>query len=122
MHIANLIKKLDAFQDHFRPRYKIATSVAVAGVRGTAFFVKAEDSTNTYVCVCNGEIELTNTTDSNKIIIAEKHHQAVRFTRKKEKTILSPAEMLYHSDSGMEKLASEIDEKIDWDKIGTTQK
>ena len=119
--IANLIKKLDALQDRFRPRYKIATSVAVAGVRGTAFYVKVEDNKNTYICVCNGEVEITNTTDSNKTLVAEKHHQAVRFTREKGKTVLSTAKMLYHDDKGIEKLAETINEKIDWNKIGTTK-
>ena len=42
--ISNLIKKLDALRDKFRPRYTVATAIAVAGVRGTAFFVKVEDN------------------------------------------------------------------------------
>ena len=65
---------------------------------------------------------MKNSSDSNKTIIEEKHHKAVRFTRDEEKTVLSLAAMLYHNDEGIERLASTIDEKINWDKIGTNEK
>ena len=35
-------------------RFWVRTSNAVAGVRGTCFFIKVEDDNNTFVCCCNG--------------------------------------------------------------------
>ena len=120
--IANILKRLDALRERFKPRYTVATATAVAGVRGTVFFVRVEDKENTYICVCNGEIQITDTSGANKTIIAEKHHKAVRFTRKQGKTVISSAGMLYHTDEGVEKLAEKINEKIDWENIGTPDK
>src|SRR5262249_33086648 len=39
--------------------YEVATPNAVAGARGTVFFVQTTAPDQTYVCDCDGEIELT---------------------------------------------------------------
>ncbi len=51
----HFIKNTDA-QD-----FKISTKGAVAGVRGTKFQLEEKDG-STYLCVCEGEVQLTQTT------------------------------------------------------------
>jgi hypothetical protein len=38
--------------------YEVVSANAVAGVRGTIFYVEAPKPTETYVCACDGEVEL----------------------------------------------------------------
>ncbi len=39
--------------------YEVATQNAVAGVRGTIFYVEAPKPNETYVCACDGEVEVS---------------------------------------------------------------
>ncbi|MFP4378055.1 MAG: FecR domain-containing protein, partial [Spirochaetales bacterium] len=41
-----------------RGTFDVRTSTAVAGVRGTTFFLRVIDGETTYVCTCNGSLEL----------------------------------------------------------------
>ena len=62
-------------------RFSIRTSTAVAGVRGTCFFVDVEDENNTYICACNGAIHLEGEGGQFTQNIASSHHREVRVTR-----------------------------------------
>jgi|SRR5208283_1829278 len=98
-------------------RFTIKTSTAVAGVRGTCFFVAVEDENNTYVCACNGAIHLEGSGGQFTQNLASSHHQEVRVTRSASGISVIAAPLLYHTDGDVEAIAARIDEKIDWTKI-----
>ena len=120
--IVNILKNLEKLANSMLTSYTVETSTAVAGVRGTSFFVKVEDPNNTYICDCNGIIETQNINGSEKKQIAAKHHQAVRFTKTEKGIILGSAPMLYHTDQDLEALASKINVNINWTKIDNSNK
>lgn len=98
-------------------RFKIRTSTAVAGVRGTCFFVKVEDENNTFVCCCNGSLHLEGAAGEFTQNIAGSHHREVRVSRSGNGTSVSAAPLLYHTDADVEAIAARIGETIDWTKI-----
>jgi hypothetical protein len=98
-------------------RFSIKTSTAVAGVRGTCFFVKVEDPDNTFICCCNGAIHLEGDGGAFSQNLTSPHHQEVRVTRAPSGLSVGAAPMLYHSDGDVEAIAARIGEKIDWTKV-----
>jgi hypothetical protein len=93
----------------------VDTPTAVAGVRGTVFYIKVEDLSNTYICTCNGTLYLTEGQDGPETPNTGIHHSAYRFTRSSSGGISkSQAEMLYHTDDEMEEIADRINSSIDW--------
>lgn len=98
-------------------RFDVVTPTAVAGVRGTAFFVKVESPDETYVCLCNGRLWLENPAGVLLKEIEAAHHKAERFVRTGGRILLQPAPLLYHTDAQMESLAKKIGTSIDWKVI-----
>ena len=107
-NIATLIKKeMGLFQ--------VESGNVVAGIRGTSFFLTKEDPTTTYFCLCNGSITLQDTTGTLELPVKSSHHHAIRISESGGSVIMSQAEMAYHSDEDMEKLAAQIGQKMDWE-------
>ncbi len=96
--------------------FTVRTPTAACGVKGTIFFVKADEN-STYVCVCNGTVTVSDEKGNHAEEIKAEHHIARLFTRSGKGTVVKPAPMLYHTDADMEKAAEEIGHKIDWTKI-----
>ncbi|HUV06193.1 MAG TPA: FecR family protein [Spirochaetia bacterium] len=94
--------------------FDLHTPTAVAGVRGTAFFIKVEDAENTYICTCNGRTSLGDVAGGNDINVSSTHHSAYRFSRKGGPISRSKAGLLYHTDNTMNRLAAKILVSIDW--------
>ena len=120
--LINILKNLEKLANSMLKSYTVETSTAVAGVRGTSFFVKVEDPNNTYICDCNGIVEVQNIKGSEKQTVKASHHQAVRLTKTDKDILVKPAPMLYHTDKDLEDLASKIDVHIDWTKIDDSSK
>ena len=114
--VAMVLRKLAAVQGD-ELRFSIRTSTAVAGVRGTCFFIAVEDEANTYVCACNGSIHLVGDGGQAVRNLSSSHHQEVRVTRTATGISMSPAPLLYHTDEDVEAIAARIDEKVDWTRI-----
>ncbi|MDC7225196.1 MAG: FecR domain-containing protein [Spirochaetales bacterium] len=93
---------------------KVRTQTTVASIRGTAFFVKVLDPETTYVCLCNGELDLAEDDGSNAGTYSSGHHTAVYFKEADGETEVTDAPMLYHNDEDMDSLAKHIGEKINW--------
>ena len=98
-------------------RFTMRTSTAVAGVRGTSFFVAVEDENNTYICACNGVIHVEGGGGQFTRNLASSHHEELRVTRSPSGISARAAPLLYHTDGDVEAIAARIDEKIDWTKI-----
>ncbi|MBN1696196.1 MAG: FecR domain-containing protein [Spirochaetales bacterium] len=112
--LTNVLKKLAALAE--TEVFTINTSTAVLGVRGTSFFVKA-DADSTYVCVCNGVLTVGDEKGNNTEEIRAKHHTARLLTKSENGTIVTPAAMLYHTDSDIENVALKIGYEINWEEI-----
>jgi len=98
--------------------FQLKTPVAVAGVRGTAFFIKAEDGSSTYVCTCNGTLELEDVEEGNRLRVRSEHHTAYRFSTTDTGIRRIRAPLLYHNDSDLDRLATKIRTAIDWGEGG----
>ena len=95
----------------------VRTRNAVAGVRGTSFFMKVEDSKTTYVCCCNGAIHLDDGAGAAVRDIEASHHKAVRFTRSGGAVTVAEAQLLFHTDADMEAVAAKVGATINWSAI-----
>jgi hypothetical protein len=98
-------------------RFSIRTPTAVAGVRGTCFFVKVEDENDSYICACNGALRLEGEGGSFTQNLAASHHREVRVSRTAAGITVSAAPLEYHTDGDVETVAARIGETIDWTKI-----
>jgi hypothetical protein len=98
-------------------RFSIRTSTAVAGVRGTCFFVEVEDQDTTYICACNGSLHLEGEGGQFTQNLAASHHREVRVTRSATGIAVNAAPMEHHTDGDVESVAARIGESVDWTKI-----
>jgi len=114
--IAMVLRNLQALQGN-ELRFGIRTSTAVAGVRGTCFFVAVEDENNTYICSCNGAIHIEGDGGQFTQNIAAPHHREVRITRTGTSISVTAASLLYHTDGDVEAAAAKIGETVDWTEI-----
>ncbi len=94
--------------------FEIRTPTAVAGVRGTTFFVRVESAASTYVCTCNGETELQGLSDTEQLNVDSEYHTAYRFIRGDDGVSTEPASLLYHTDAEMNDLAASVGATIPW--------
>ena len=92
----------------------ILTPTAVAGVRGTVFFVRVEDIQSTYICTCNGTLHLTDSDGENERAVETGHHRATRYINNGDTYSVESAEMLYHDDAYMNSLAESTGVTIEW--------
>ena len=116
--LASALRKLSQVTKAEPERFRVKTPSAVAGVRGTVFFVKVEDASASYVCTCNGSTSLRDSRGQNTHDVEAAHHKAWRFTLQEEGVAASEAPMLYHTDQMMELGAQRIGETIDWSRVG----
>lgn len=107
--LKNLVNGASA--DH---NFYIRTPSTAAGVRGTLFFIKVEDPSTTYVCVCNGVVQLADGSQVGTLNVRSAHHTAYRFSGTGGTPTVSPAPLLYHSDADMEALAAKVGVTVDW--------
>lgn len=96
---------------------RVNTATMTAGVRGTSFFIGNETPDRVYTCICNGVIHYQPAGHAKSERYAAAHHKAAYFIRRGGTVTSEPGEMKYHTDSDVEKLASDINVRIDWTKI-----
>lgn len=95
----------------------VNTPTAICGVRGTAFFVRVEDSFNSYVCLCNGKMKVAAKDGNDSVDAEASHHSAFRLSARANSVGLTPAGMEYHADADVESMAEAISEKMDWTRV-----
>ena len=110
-----VLKKLSASVTG--PAFLVRTPSAVAGVRGTSFFVKVESATSTYVCACNGVVQVLESGGKLARELVASHHKAVRISSEGSAAQITDAPMLYHTDEDLEKVAGTIGVSIDWNVV-----
>jgi hypothetical protein len=97
--------------------FLIRTPSAVAGVRGTSFFMKVESPTSTYVCACNGDVHVLAPDGTSLRELAASHHKAVKIEGTGGLPQVSDSTLLYHDDADLEKVAADVGASIDWTRI-----
>jgi len=111
--LALVLKNLvnGAAQDH---NFYIRTPTTAAGVRGTLFFIRVEDPQTTYVCTCNGTIQLEDGSKVGERDVRAAHHVAYRIHSEGGSLSATSAPLLYHTDADMEALAARVGVTVDW--------
>ncbi|GAB6089999.1 FecR family protein [Spirochaeta dissipatitropha] len=88
----------------------VRTPVAVAGVRGTVFYIKVESQDSTYVCTCHGELVF----EDGKYTVRSARHNANRFFREDDRVRFEEAEELYHDSASLDAVAETAGVNIRW--------
>jgi hypothetical protein len=101
--------------------FSIQSGAVVAGIRGTSFYMQREDADTAYFCLCNGEINMSDSNGKYSQPMKHTHHGAVRISEKNNQIEVSQAPMLYHTDEDMEALASRLGEKMDWTRVESSR-
>lgn len=85
--------------------FSVRTPVAVAAVRGTEFFVEARADGRTYLCLCEGALEVTGMPGTGyRKTIRSKHHGSYIFSQHGKRLDRGPWPMENHSDGDINKL------------------
>lgn len=102
--------------------FRVRTATTVGGVRGTSFFVNAVSPTETYFCLCNGEMDLMGPGGELEETISAGYHAAFRFTRDSQGRIQrTNADLEFHTTRDIDELADGVGYTIPWDdSVGRT--
>lgn len=83
--------------------FAVATPIAVAAVRGTEFFVEAREDGRTYLCLCEGTLEVTGAPGLGyRKAIRSKHHGSYIFSKIGKRLDRGPWRMENHTDADIE--------------------
>ncbi len=115
--VAMVLDRIHTISQNITGGFAVRTPTAVAGVRGTAFFIMVESQTSTYVCTCNGVLEQSTTESGDFVTVEAEHHEAYRFSAEGGDIVRRPAPILYHTDEHMDLLAEKIEVTIPWGTI-----
>ncbi len=113
-----VLRKIDAVSGG---NLKVRTPNLVAGVRGTSLCAwVAKDGAQTYLCCCNGTIEIAPTDGAPARKKQATHHDAVLYAGVGAESREVPVPAGFdprHGDSDLESLASRIGETMDWNTL-----
>ena len=115
--VGMVLDRLQTISQNIAGGFAVRTPTAVAGVRGTAFFIKVESQNSTYVCTCNGVLEQSTSESGDFVTVEAEHHEAFRFSAVGGEFVRRPAPSLYHSDEHMDLLAEKVGVTIPWGSI-----
>jgi hypothetical protein len=118
--LAGVVNRLKTLAGGRKRIYRVTTTTAAAGVRGTLFYVRVEDEYSTYICNCNGTLHLSDAQGGNQTVFKAKHHQGVRYKGSNGDIESNPANMAGHTDQEMEALAATLGITVDWGISGST--
>jgi hypothetical protein len=90
--------------------FRVRTPTAVAGVRGTAFFVRVENENSTYICTCHGELDF----GPHGMTIRAARHDARRFIREGGEVRVEQAPEIYHDSDSLNAVADVVGVTIAW--------
>ena len=77
LHTGSILSRLRKLAEKAAtPRYEVRTKHAALGVRGTTFFVKVEKGENTFLCLCEGDVDVIR--GGTSLELTAKNHDAVK--------------------------------------------
>ena len=94
--------------------FDVTTPTVVGGVRGTSFFVRVLDRETTYVCTCNGTLELQADGSTDSFLESAVRHSAYLFREVDGAVIRESAAESYHSTEDLNEVAEVIGVTIPW--------
>lgn len=97
-------------------RVDVQTPTVVGSVRGTSFFVRVLDPTDTYICICQGVVQENDPSGGNAARVAAEHHTAYTYSGSGADISVKSAAMLYHNDADMDALAKRVGYTIPWNQ------
>jgi hypothetical protein len=100
-----------------RGTFDVRTPTVVGGVRGTSFFVRVVDSATTYVCTCNGTLELDALGSDGSFLETAAAHSAHYFRETDGTVDVEAAPMSFHSSDSLNKVADIIDVTVPWGSL-----
>lgn len=92
--------KLLSVLPKLRRGFTVATPLAVAAVRGTEFFIEAREDGRTYLCLCQGTLEITGAPGLGyRKAIRSKNHGSYIFSKIGNRLDRGPWRMENHTDA-----------------------
>ncbi len=86
--------------------FMVESPTTLAGVRGTVIFFNVLDEKRAYFCDCNGKVELTDAGTKRPIKkVVSQYHTAFHLSRSASGVELERAELLYHNDEDILRIA-----------------
>jgi hypothetical protein len=99
-----------------RDTFDVRTPTGAGGVRGTSFFFRVVNSETTYVCACNGTLELAPSNEDSFVESAVAH-SAYYFRRTEGGVSVEEAELQFHDTESLNELAATVDVTIPWGEL-----
>ncbi|TBR20219.1 hypothetical protein EPO15_13430 [bacterium] len=84
-----------------RGNFSVSTPLAVAAVRGTEFFLEVREDGRTYLCLCEGALEVSAAPGLSlrKTMLRSKHHGSYIYSKIGKRVDRGPWRMENHSDA-----------------------
>ena len=100
-----------------RGTFDVRTPTAVAGVRGTSFFLRVVDRETTYVCTCNGTLELDAHGEGRAFVDSAPEHSAHYFRESEGMVTVESATKVFHDNDTLNAVAEVIGVTIPWGRL-----
>ncbi len=94
-------------------KYEVVTNNGTAGVRGTVFFVQTKNKKKSYICACQGSMQITakNGKSFDEVITSPSNdHKAFTVVSKKKKQKVKKTKRKFHTDDEKMALMGIIDQ------------
>ena len=98
-------------------KFQVRSPHVAAGVRGTVFYLKIEDESSSYLCICNGRMVYEDR-EGDRRTAAATNHKAYRYREVGGEIRSTLAPLLYHDDDSMDEIAEQIEVDIEWGRSG----
>ncbi|HKJ85165.1 MAG TPA: FecR domain-containing protein [Spirochaetia bacterium] len=100
-----------------RGTFDVRTPTTVGGVRGTSFFFRVIDGETTYVCTCNGTLELSPF-GRDSFLESATRHSAYFFRQAEDGSVtVERGTEAYHSTESLNRIADSIGVSIPWGEL-----
>ena len=100
-----------------RGTFDVRTPTGVGGVRGTTFFFRVLDSDTTYVCTCNGSLELSPF-GRDSFLETAAEHRAYYFRETDDgSVVVEDGDERFHDNESLNRVADVVGVTIPWGEL-----
>jgi hypothetical protein len=97
--------------------FTVRAPTVAGGVRGTSFFFRVLDRNTTYVCSCNGSLELDDLGPTGPFVDSAVSHSARYFRNVDGEIVTERADEIFHSSESLNEIADVIGLEIPWGSV-----
>ncbi len=94
--------------------FDVRTPTVAGGVRGTTFYFRVLDQDTTYVCSCNGTLDLDAHGPGESFLNSAVQHSARYFRAVDGTVVVETAPLIHHSSDSLDAVADQIGVTIPW--------